>query len=143
MAAGPRAFPRVSLSARRGPPALTERASFITLRIPMSYRFRFLLLFAAACVAFPERIPAPVVFRPGAKVKYQAPGEEEISGNAQELFNIAETAEKNGNRRRAIKAYRKLVKKYPRSTLAPESSFRSAKLTEGSGDMMRAALTYR
>jgi outer membrane protein assembly factor BamD len=109
----------------------------------MSYRVRLLLLFVAACVAFPERSPAPVVFRPSEKVKYHPPGEEEISGNAQELFDIAQTAAKNGYRGRAIKAYRKLVKKYPHSTLAPEASFRSAKLTEESGDTMRAALTYR
>jgi len=73
-------------------PGLTGCASFITLRIPMSYRVRFLLLFAAACVAFPERSPAPVVFRPSGKVKYRAPGEEEIIGNANELFAQAEAA---------------------------------------------------
>src|SRR6266446_3877330 len=130
MAAGPRAFPRVSLSARRGPPALTERASFITLRIPMSYRVRFLLLFAAACVAFPERTPAPVVFRPSEKVKYRAPGEEEIIGTANELFAQAEAAEKNGERKRAIKIYKRMVKRYPRSNMAPEATFRAGKLTE-------------
>ena len=50
--------------------SLTGGASFITLRIPMRYRVRFLFLFVAACVAFPGAEPgAPVVFRPGAKVK--------------------------------------------------------------------------
>jgi outer membrane protein assembly factor BamD len=109
----------------------------------MSCRVRFLLVFAAACVAFPERSPAPVVFRPGEKVKYHPPGEEEINGNAEQLFNIAQTAEKNGNRGRAIKAYRKLVKRYPHSTLAPEAAFRGAKLMEESGDTIKAAAVYR
>ena len=95
------------------------------------------------CVAFPEQSPAPVVFKPGAKVKYQAPGEEEISGNANELFDIAQSAEQNGNRGRAIKAYRKLVKRYPRSTLAAGALFRAAQLTEESGDVLKAAALYK
>ena len=109
----------------------------------MSYRVRFLLLFAAACVAFPERSPAPVVFRPGEKVHYKAPGEEEISGNANELFSQAEAAAQNGDRKRAIKIYKHLVKRYPRSNVAPEATFRAAKLTEQEGDLLKAAAIYR
>jgi len=109
----------------------------------MGYRFRFLLFLAAVFVAFPERSPAPVIFKPNEKVKYQAPGEEEINGNAVELFEIAQTAEKNGNRGRAIKAYRKLVKRYPRSIMAADSLFRAAQLTEESGELLRAATFYR
>jgi outer membrane protein assembly factor BamD len=124
-------------------PGLTGCASFITLRIPMRYRIRFLLFFAAACVAFPERSPAPVVFRPGEKVKYKAPGEEEISGNANQLFSQAEAAAQNGDRKRAIKIYKRLVKRYPRSNVAPEATFRAAKLTEEEGDLLRAAAIYR
>ena len=109
----------------------------------MSYRVRFLLLFAAACVAFPQRSPAPVVFRPSEKVKYRAPGEEEIIGNANELFAQAEAAEKDGQHSRAIKIYKRMVKKYPRSNLAPEATFRAGKLTEEQGDYLRAAPIYR
>ena len=124
-------------------PGLTGCASFITLRIPMRYRVRFLLLFAAACVAFPERSPAPVVFRPGEKVKYRAPGEEEIIGNANELFSQAEAAAQNGDLKRAIKIYKRMVKRYPRSNMAPEATFRAAKLTEQEGDLLKAAAIYR
>jgi len=109
----------------------------------MSFRVRFLLLFAAACVAFPERSPAPVVFRPSGKVKYRAPGEEEIIGNANELFAQAEAAEKNGERGRAIKIYKRMVKRYPRSNMAPEATFRAGKLTEQQGDLLKAAAIYR
>jgi outer membrane protein assembly factor BamD len=109
----------------------------------MSYRVRCVLLFAAACVAFPERTPAPVVFRPGEKVKYRAPGEEEIIGNANELFAQAEAAEKNGDRGRAIKIYKRMVKRYPRSNMAAEATFRAAKLTEQQGDLLKAAAIYR
>ncbi|MEO7723621.1 MAG: outer membrane protein assembly factor BamD [Chthoniobacterales bacterium] len=109
----------------------------------MTYRFRFVLLFAAACVAFPERSPAPVIFRPSEKAKYKAPGEVEISGNANELFAQAEAAEQNGDRGQAIKIYKRMVKRYPRSDKAPEATFRSAKLTELQGDLLKAAPIYR
>jgi len=122
---------------------LTERASFITLRIRMSSRFRFLLLFVAACVAFPERSPAPVIFKPGEKVKYRAPGEEEIIGNANEMFAKAEAAANNGDRGRAIKIYKKLVKKYPRANVSPEATWRAGVLTEQQGNLIGAAAIYR
>src|SRR3982751_6152400 len=109
----------------------------------MSYRIRFLLLFGAACLAFPERSPAPVVFSPSGKVKYRAPGEEEIIGNANELFAKAEAAEKNGDSGRAIKIYKRLVKRYPRSNMAPEATFRAGKLTEQQGALLKAAAIYR
>ncbi len=109
----------------------------------MSHRFRFLLLAAAACILFPQRSPAPVVFRPNDKVKYQAPGEEEISGNAEELFQTGQKAEQEGNRSRALKAYRTLVKKHPKSTLASGALFRYAKILEENGDLIKAAGSYR
>ncbi|MBA3544712.1 MAG: outer membrane protein assembly factor BamD [Chthoniobacterales bacterium] len=109
----------------------------------MRYRVRFLLLLLAACVAFPERSPAPVIFKPSGKVKYRAPGEEEISGNANELFAQAEAASQNGDRGRAIKIYKRLVKRYPRSNHAAEATFRAGKLTEEEGDLLKAAAIYR
>jgi outer membrane protein assembly factor BamD len=109
----------------------------------MRCRFRFFFLLAAACLAFPERSPAPVIFKPNEKVKYQKPGEEEINGNAIDLFEIAQTAEKNGNRSRAIKAYLKLVKRYPRSIMAADSLFRAGQLSEEGNDLLKAAALYR
>jgi len=109
----------------------------------MNYRFRFLCLLALACIVFPARSPAPVVFRPHEKVKYVHPGEEEISGNAEELFNVAQSAERDGNTGRALKAYRKIVARYPRSSLAPGAQFQVARLLEERGDYVRAADAYR
>lgn len=109
----------------------------------MSHRFRFLLLCLVLCLAWPERSPAPVIFKPGAKVKYRAPCEEEIIGNANELFAKAEAAEKSGELGRAIKIYKKLVKKYPRATVSPEATFRAGRLTEQRGDLLHAAAIYR
>jgi outer membrane protein assembly factor BamD len=86
---------------------------------------------------------ASIIFRPGEKVKYVAPGEEEVSGNAQHLYDIAQEAEKRGNNGRAIKAYALLLRKYPHDTLAPVAAYRAAQLMEQSHDYIHAANTYR
>ncbi len=109
----------------------------------MRSRSRFLILLALGALCFPERSPAPVVFRPGEKVKYRAPGEEEINGNAEALFSTGQAAERDGNRGRALKAYKTLVKKYPRSTLAAGALFRYGKLLEANGDLIKAARAYQ
>ena len=70
-----------------------------------------------------------MVFKPGEKAKYQAPGEEEMSGNAQELFSKAQEAEKSGNISRAIKTYRTLVRRHPRDTLAPGAALPDGAVT--------------
>src|SRR5438046_3069898 len=84
-----------------------------------------------------------ISFRPGEKMKYGGPGEEEISGNAQQLYDKAQEAEKQGNVGRAIKAYTPLLKKHPKDALAPGATYRAAQLLEFEGDYMKAAMTYR
>src|SRR5256885_2998565 len=86
---------------------------------------------------------AAVVFRPGEKAKYVAPGEEELSGNAAELFEIGQKAEKEGNPKRAIRAYRELVRKYSRDALAAGAAFPGALLYEQIHEYLEAAGTYR
>src|SRR5207245_3146723 len=86
---------------------------------------------------------AAVVFRPGEKAKYVAPGEEELNGNAAELFEIGQKAERDGNPKRAIRAYRQLVRKYSRDALAAGAAFRGAVLLEQTRQFLEAAGTYR
>lgn len=108
----------------------------------MTYRFSLCLAVAIAAALGPQFAPAAVVFRPGQDMEIQAPGEETISGDAAELFKIGQEAEKDGNTGRAIKAYRKLVKRFPRSTLAPGAQWRQAQLLEQTGDYLPAAGAY-
>lgn len=87
---------------------------------------------------------AAVVFRPGEKgPKYIAPGEEELNGNAAELFEIGQKAEKENNPKRALKAYRQLVRKYSHDALAAGAAFRGAVLQEQTHQFLEAAGTYR
>ena len=109
----------------------------------MYFRIRTLVVFIVTVLALPTIGMASVIFQPGKKAKYVVPGEEEISGNAAELFQIGQTAEKEGNTKRAIKAYKSLVKRHPRDTLAAGALFRAAELQEQSHDYLRAAESFR
>src|SRR5438132_14364751 len=106
-------------------------------------KFRVLPLFflLAPGLFLIQATDAAVVFRPGEKAKYVAPGEEELNGNAAELFEIGQKAEREGNPKRAIRAYRQLVRKYPRNTLAAGAAFRGAVLLEQVGRYLEAANT--
>src|SRR6267142_2368864 len=108
----------------------------------MYFQIRTLAVFIVAVLALPDAGMASVIFQPGKKAKYVAPGDEEISGNAAELFQIAQTAEKEGNTKRAIKAYRSLVKRHPKDALAPGALYREAQLQEQEGEYLRAAESF-
>src|SRR5947207_3607846 len=115
----------------------------ITLPVPMKFRVLPLFFLLALGLFLPQSSDAAVVFRPGEKAKYVAPGEEQLSGNAAELFEMGQTAEKKRNPKRAIRAYRQLVRKYPRDALAAGAAFRTAVLLEEVHDYLVAAGAYR
>src|SRR5437762_10376426 len=111
----------------------------------MHFTIRVLLVLGVAAFHLPESGKASVVFKPDKKPEYVgADGvEEELSGDAVDLFQIGQTAEKEGNTKRAIKAYKSLVKRHPRDTLAAGALFRAAELQEQSHDYLRAAESFR
>ena len=102
-----------------------------------------ILVLVVACSVVAQHAPAAVVFKPGQKMKYVAPGEEEVSGNAQDLFQKAQAAENSGDSRRARKFYRALVKRYPKDVLAAGAAYRFAQLEEQAGGYLVAAAAYR
>ena len=108
----------------------------------MKYCFRILILPILIWCASSGPAAASVIFKPGEKARYKTPGEEEMSGNAQELFSKAQEAEKSGNISRAIKTYRSLVRKHPRDTLAAGSLYRMAQLQEQARQPLKAAQSY-
>lgn len=115
----------------------------ITLPVPMNFRMLAPVLSLALTIVFAQLAGAAVVFRSGEKAKYVAPGEEEMNGNAAELFQIGQKAEKEGNLRRAIKAYRTLCRKHPKDALAPGAVYQEAVLQERTREFMTAVVTYR
>jgi outer membrane protein assembly factor BamD len=108
----------------------------------MKFSFRILILPVLLWSASPGPVAASVIFKPGEKAKYMAPGEEEMGGNARELFSKAQEAEKEGNIKRAIKAYSILVRRHPRDTLAPGALYRMGQLQEQIHDYLKAAQSY-
>jgi outer membrane protein assembly factor BamD len=108
----------------------------------MKYCFRLLIFPALIWCATPGPAAGSVIFKPGEKAKYVAPGEEEMGGNAQELFSKAQEAEKNGDLGRAIKAYRTLVRRHPKDRLAPGSLYRMGQLQEQRHEYLKAAQSY-
>jgi outer membrane protein assembly factor BamD len=96
----------------------------------MQLVIRAFLFLTVTLFLLPEPGIASIIFRPGEKAKYVPPGEEEMSGNAAELYQIGQTAEKEGNPKRAIRAYKTLVKRHPKDALAPTALYRAAQLQE-------------
>ena len=109
----------------------------------MDFRVRTFFFVVIAGLAYPELSTASVIFKPGEKVKYVAPGEEEMNGNAEELFHIGQAAEKEGNLKRAIRAYKSLVRRHPKDALAPGALFRAAELEEQRHNFIPAAELFR
>lgn len=108
----------------------------------MKHSFRILFLPLVICLAAPAPLRAAVVFKPGEKARYRAPGEEEMSGTAQQLFERAQEAERRGHLGAAIKAYRTIVKKHSKDTLAAGACYRMGQLQEQTRKYLLAAQSY-
>jgi outer membrane protein assembly factor BamD len=109
----------------------------MNMRIPIS------IIALAVALPLAGSADAAVVFQPGEKTKYVPPGEEEMSGSAKQLWDNGQEAERKGNLRKAIRAYRVLVRKYPKDALASGAGFRCAQLLEAVHDYANAADVYR
>src|SRR5262252_616353 len=108
----------------------------------MQLVIRAFLFLIVTLFLLPEFGTASIVFREGEKAKYVPPGEEEMNGNAAELYQIGQTAEKEGNPKRAINAYKALVKRHPKDGLASTALYRAAQLQEQTLQYTPAAESY-
>src|SRR5215216_5924461 len=107
----------------------------------MQFLIRAVLVLIAVVFFVPDPSEATIVFKPN-KAEYVPPGEEAISGNAAEIYQTAQTAEKENNLKRAIRAYKTLVKRHPKEALAPAALFRAAQLQEQTHQYTPAADSY-
>ncbi len=108
----------------------------------MQLVIRACLFLAVTLFLLPEPGIASIIFKAGEKAKFVPPGEEEISGNAAELYQIGQKAEQDGDKKRAIRAYKSLVKRHPKDALAPTALFRAAQLQEQTRQYTPAADSY-
>src|SRR6266566_2743483 len=108
----------------------------------MQLVIRAFLVVVVTLFLLPEPGIASISFKAGEKAKFVSPGEEEISGNAAELYQIGQKAEQDGDKKRAIRAYKSLVKRHPKDALAPTALFRAAQLQEQTHQFTPAADSY-
>src|SRR5213075_3607118 len=108
----------------------------------MQLVIRVFLLLIVTLFVLPEPGMGSIILRPGQKAEYVPPGEEPMSGNAAELYQIGQTAEREGNPKRAIKAYKTLVKRHPKDALASTALYRAAQLQEQTHQYTPAADSY-
>jgi outer membrane protein assembly factor BamD len=109
----------------------------------MDFSIRVALLCTAVTLILCESVAASVIFQPGKKAKFVAPGEEQVSETALELYTTAQSAEKEGNLKRAIRAYADIVRHHPKDALAPSALYRGAQLQEQQHSYLAAADSYR
>ena len=103
---------------------------------------RAILAIVVTLLVLPEPGIGSIIFEPGKKAKYVAPGEEEMSGDAAELYRVGQEAEKGGDLKRAIRAYKSLVRRHPKDALAPTALYRAAQLQEQTRKYTPAADSY-
>src|SRR5499427_3893719 len=108
----------------------------------MQLVIRAFLFLIVTLFLLPEFGTASIIFRAGEKAEFVPPGEEEMSGNAAELYRVGQAAEKEGNPKRAISAYKNLVKRHPKDALAPTALYRCAQLQEQIHEYTPAADSY-
>jgi outer membrane protein assembly factor BamD len=108
----------------------------------MKYSFRTLFLSFLTCLALAAELSAATIFKPKENVQPRAPGDEETSATAQQLFDRAQTAERRGDLNGAIKSYRIIVKKHPRDAVAAGSAYRLGQLQEQTHRYLQAAEAY-
>src|SRR5881392_3524424 len=108
----------------------------------MQLVIRAFLVVVVTLFLLPEPGIASIIFQAGKKAKYVPPGEEEMSGDAAELCQIGQKAEKDGNNKRAIRAYKSLVRRHPKDALAPTALYRAAQLQVQTRQYTPAADSY-
>lgn len=106
-------------------------------------RLAFLLLLFGL-VSMPPHSPAPIVVRPGEGGEYVSPSVERAPdlASAQGQFDYAAQLEKKGDKSSAIEAYRKVVRRFPRSPFASGAQYKVGLLLEKSGDLEGAYKAY-
>jgi len=110
----------------------------------MNRTLRFVLpLTMLALLSFPHRAPAPIIYREGEGFSSGDLSDIEIKKNAEEQFKLAERYEAAGDYKRAGASYRLVVRRFPRSDIAPTAQFKSGQMLEKEGKLQRAFYEYQ
>ena len=108
-------------------------------------RWSVYIFFIAVCLfAFPQRSPAPLVFRPGEGWIYEPVGGGKwVRGRAKDQLEVAQEAFDNKDYRTAMAAARRTVRQWPLSDYAPQAQYLVARCYEARGQDERAFKAYQ
>jgi outer membrane protein assembly factor BamD len=109
----------------------------------MKQTLRYVVPLVLLAFLLATRSPAPIIYREGEGF---LPGEAEdieIKKNAQEQFDLAQNYEQSGDWAHAGASYRMVVRRFPRSDVAPAALFNSGRMYEKQGKLEKAFLQYQ
>jgi outer membrane protein assembly factor BamD len=110
----------------------------------MKRTLRFVLpLTMLVLIVFPNRAPAPIIYREGEGFSSGDLTDIEIKRNAEEQYKLSQNYEAAGDYKRAGASYRLVVRRFPRSDIAPTAQFRSGQMLEKDGKLQRAFYEYQ
>ena len=110
----------------------------------MNRTLRFVLpLTALALLSFPDRAPAPIIYREGEGFNLGELSDVEIKKNAEEQFKLSERYEADGDYKRAAASYRLVVHRFPRADIAAGAQFKAAQMLEKLGKLQAAFYEYQ
>ena len=110
----------------------------------MKRTLRFVLpLTMLALIVLPQRAPAPIIYREGEGFSSGDLTDIEIKRNAEEQYKLGQQYEAQGDYKRAGASYRLVVRRFPRSDIAPTAQFRSGQMLEKEGKLQRAFYEYQ
>jgi len=101
-----------------------------------------LILFSAWAGAFSQQSSAALVYRSGEGWTSETEGEQPVESTASAQLHKAQNLEVSGNLKEALKAYSKLVRKFPTSGVAPKSLLKVGELSEQLGEYEKAFDAY-
>src|ERR1700746_563157 len=110
----------------------------------MKRTLRFVLpLTMLTLIVLPQRAPAPIIYREGEGFSSGDLTDSERKRNAEEQYKSAQRYEAQGDYKRAGASYRLVVRRFPRSDIAPTAQFRSGQMLEKEGKLQRAFYEYQ
>ncbi len=110
----------------------------------MRFKLRlFYVSMLALAAAMPAPVSAQVTYREGEGWSVNDGENVADAANASDQFALGQQAEQAGNLKRAISAYRKVVKRFPRTDQARDAAFKLGELYEKAGDFSRAFDAYQ
>jgi outer membrane protein assembly factor BamD len=109
----------------------------------MKQTLRYVVPLVVLILTLTQRSPAPIIYREGEGFLPGDVEDIEIKKNAQEQFDLAQRYEERGDWAHAGASYRMVVRRFPRSDIAPAALFNSGRMYEKQGKLEKAFRDYQ